>query len=291
MKNESYVIIFICMAVFMVVPFVSAYEPVRPGGLYTCTNETIGLTIMCDPCTGNETCPENITLSTEECIIDAVMNPGEKLELTESPCNVEVRCAKCSEEDTDDVEYIIKARLDKSDLENILLDFEVYDPEDSVISNRSWNFNHEDVAKIEFDTNFTVKSQLYFSAANSRTCAIFWNDYQDKYGTDMSRYIIGTAGQCEEELAQCVKDKNVAEGQADSRLNTFTLERVKFAECQTNLTITQSNLDTAETTCETEKQGTVPQIWMLVAALGWVCFIMLGFFGFIYNSAEGGGMK
>ena len=272
----------ILMVIFLlcaIMPTVQADIILDGGQSWNCTEARVNESSTCEisvACTNTT----NTTMPTEECIIDAVMNPGEKLELTESPCNVEVRVAKCSEEETTDMEYIIKARLDKSDLENILFDFEVYDPEGEAIENRTWDFNHEDVAKIEFDTIFNVSSQLYFSAANSRTCAIFWDDYQDKYGTDMSRYIIGTAGQCEEELTQCVKDKNVAEGQADSRLNTFTLERVKFAECQTNLTITQSNLDTAETTCEIEKRGTVPEYWMystivLIAII--VIVIMIAF--------------
>lgn len=272
--------IIVCLALLLVMPGVSA-TVLSPGDIdheINCNGTELTFLMSCENCTvDNSTCPpcnEAEEVLCADCEIDAIIEPGEIFELVEAPCDINVRCKECEEEEATAQQYDFNAAIDKSQGDDIDFSFWITNPEGENVDNRTFDFNLDDVASIHFQTNFTCEQNLYFSSANSRTCAVFWTEYQDKYGTDMSRYIISTAGQCEEELAACKKERDIANGQADSRLGLFSTERAEKTAFQMNLSIVSDQLAKAEKTCADGKKGLVPEVWMYSTWLLVVVIVM-----------------
>lgn len=245
-------------------------------------------TVFCTACTGgNETCPECENCGV--CSIDQDIQPGETYENGEGTCDVEVECAECDDSGVTQKNYLLTLYIDKHEGQELGLTLEVEDFIGTLIESKLYEWEPEDVAAIKYRYNFTCPTEVIFDSVNADTCYSFFEDYySDK--DPLSMMLAADMTEYRTLLLACQENKSQIEWQI-----------AHFEELYHNCDNTRQNavnkvneINQSMLTMEgrvTAKNRGVVATWQWVAALGWLCFVLLGFFGFVYNKTEGGTLR
>lgn len=291
-----WIIMGILIGYLIFLSYASAATIINPGQSTSidCNGTDNNYTISCGLCTGNTTCPVcPETNTTPEdcgvCSIDRELEPGEFYEKQEGVCDLEIVCGEgYGPTKKTERNFMMYMNINKLEGDELHLDMEVRDFLGTVIENKNYDFDRNDVVTAKYRYNFTCPAEILIDTVDFESC----NQYFDRYFEDTNPVAMQLAQgnrDCMNNLVECQAgveaDKSVARDFKDQYEDCMTWKGVadqKALELNSSLMSARADI-----TGEFRRlyDGHVPGYWMVIAGVEFVV-ILLGVGAFVFGPRD-----